>query len=543
MQLAPQDGHWFRSADELRSAVHFERHFGVEMRCFKDRFSNIDALFRASVARRRDHEALAAADRRITYGDLELMVDACAAHLQLHSIARGDRVVLLLGNRPEFLVLVLACARIGAVSVPVGIRHVREEVRYVVQNCGAVALFHEAELEAAIGPLSDTPTIRLQVALAGAEGGPHWQPFVTRGDAPALQSAGEEDTAVLLYTSGTTGRPKGAMLTNLGLVHSVMHFARCYELDAETRTMLAVPSSHVTGLVSLLLTTLYIGGTTVLMRTFRARDFLLLAEREGITYTLMVPAMYLLCLRDESLAHFGLDTWRVGGFGGSPMPRVAIEQLAERLPRLRLQNAYGATETTSPTALMPGNSGLAHPDSVGQVVPCGEVCIVDEQGREVSPGESGELWIRGPMVVPGYWENPEANERAFDRGFWKSGDVGSKDADGFIRVFDRLKDMINRGGYKVFSAEVENVLAQHSHVLESAVVGVPCPVLHERVRAIVYTTAPDASANELRAFCAQRLADYKVPEFIELRRDPLPRNANGKIQKNELRASPSNAGD
>ena len=539
MRPAPQDAYWFRSADELGSAVQIEHHFGVEMRCFKDRAANVDAIFRASAARRGAHEALAVGDRRITYRDLDAMVEASAAHLQLRGIARGERVVLLLGNRPEFLVLVLACARIGAVSVPVGTRQVRDEVRYVVQNCGAVALFHEADLMAAMPATAETPTVRLLVALAGADGGPQWQPFLAQGTAPAPQFGGEEETAVLLYTSGTTGRPKGAMLTNLGLVHSVMHFARCYQLDDETRTMLAVPCSHVTGLVSLLLSTLYVGGTTVLMPTFRARDFLVLAERERITYTLMVPAMYLLCLRDELLPQFRLETWRVGGFGGSPMPRVAIEQLAARLPRLRLQNAYGATETTSPTSLMPGNSGLTHPDSVGQVVPCGEVCIVDEQGREVSPGETGELWIRGPMVVPGYWENPDANALGFDRGFWKSGDVGSRDADGFVRVFDRLKDMINRGGYKVFSAEVEDVLAQHPHVLESAVVGFPCPVLHERVRAIVYTTAPDAAADKLRAFCAERLADYKVPEFIELRREPLPRNANGKIQKNQLRALPS----
>ncbi|MGH8695862.1 MAG: class I adenylate-forming enzyme family protein, partial [Burkholderiales bacterium] len=197
-------------------------------------------------------------------------------------------------------------------------------------------------------------------------------------------------------------------------------------------------------------------------------------------------------------------------------------------------NAYGATETTSPTTIMPMGRQTENLDSVGAVVPCGEVRVMDDSGREVAPGESGELWITGPMVVPGYWENPEATAREFAGGYWKSGDIGSIDTQGFVRVFDRKKDMINRGGYKVYSAEVESVLSLHPLVVESALIAVPDPVLGERTRAIVVARDAGCDADALRAHCAQHLADYKVPDLFVFRSEPLPRNANGKLLKRAL---------
>jgi long-chain acyl-CoA synthetase len=234
--------------------------------------------------------------------------------------------------------------------------------------------------------------------------------------------------------------------------------------------------------------------------------------------------MYKLCLLDEHFDRYDLSAWRVGGYGGAPMPAATIAELARKCPGLGLMNAYGATETTSPATIMPATMTARHPDSVGLTVPCGEIVVV----------ESGELWIRGPMVVPGYWGNPQATAQSFTDGYWRSGDVGSKDGDGFVRVFDRLKDMINRGGYKVFSVEVENVLSHHPAVLESAIVGKPCPVLGERVHAFV-SLRSSTGADELKRFCAERLADYKVPETFTLMAEPLPRNANGKLLKRTLR--------
>jgi acyl-CoA synthetase (AMP-forming)/AMP-acid ligase II len=199
-------------------------------------------------------------------------------------------------------------------------------------------------------------------------------------------------------------------------------------------------------------------------------------------------------------------------------------------------NAYGATETTSPATIMPRASWRENMDSVGQVVPCGVIEVRDGSGDRVPPGTPGELWIAGPMVVPGYWSRPDANRSEFVDGFWRSGDIGAIDAEGFVRIFDRRKDMINRAGFKIFSAEVENVLSSLDGVVECAIVGRPDPVLGERVHAfVVPREGSGLTVEAIRAFCAERLADYKMPETVTLESAPLPRNANGKIQKPLLR--------
>jgi acyl-CoA synthetase (AMP-forming)/AMP-acid ligase II len=230
-----------------------------------------------------------------------------------------------------------------------------------------------------------------------------------------------------------------------------------------------------------------------------------------------------------------LSAWTVGLFGGAIMPPAVIATLAEKLPKLELINAYGATETTSPATIMPPGLIHATPDSIGKTVPCGEIRIMDDAGREVATGEPGELWINGPMVAQGYWNNAAATRENFVAGFWRSGDIGSIDANGFVRVFDRKKDMINRAGYKVFSAEVENALNYHPDVVECIVVPSPDPVLGERVHAFVCARREQLSSDELRAFCLLRIADYKVPDRWTIGTEPLPRNANGKFQKAVMR--------
>jgi acyl-CoA synthetase (AMP-forming)/AMP-acid ligase II len=308
-------------------------------------------------------------------------------------------------------------------------------------------------------------------------------------------------------------------------------------LTEHDRGLVAVPLSHVTGLVGVALSTMIAGGSVILMRqAYKTPDFLALASREKITYSILVPTIYTLCVMSPELSTYDLSSWRIGCFGGAPMPVATIEMLAEKLPHLQLLNAYGATETTSPSTVMPRTQWRNHFDSVGITVPCGEIRVVDDDGVEMPRGTAGELWIAGPMVVPGYWQRPDANRSEFVNGFWRSGDIGSMDADGFVRVFDRKKDMINRGGFKVFSAEVENVIVGLEGVLECAIIGRDDPVLGQRVHAIVVVAdqshlSPDA----VKDFCAQRLADYKVPETVTLWTTPLPRNANGKVLKARLR--------
>jgi long-chain acyl-CoA synthetase len=209
--------------------------------------------------------------------------------------------------------------------------------------------------------------------------------------------------------------------------------------------------------------------------------------------------------------------------------------LAKTVPSVTLANSYGATEATSPACLMPLGEQATHLDTVGRVLPCAEIKVVDDDGREVAHGELGEIWIAGPIVVPGYWNNDEANRNSFADGFWKSGDIGSIDAEGYVKIVDRKKDMVNRGGYKVYSVEVENVLSHHPQVLEVAIVAHPDPVLGERTHAYVFGKGGEIGRDEIRNFCKTRLADYKVPDFVTVCAEPLPRNANGKILKPALR--------
>ena len=275
----------------------------------------------------------------------------------------------------------------------------------------------------------------------------------------------------------------------------------------------------------------------IVLPEFKAADFVALIERERITHTLMVPAMYNLCLLVPDVAARDLSSWRVGGYGGAPMPVPTIDALSERLPGLVLINAYGATETTSPTTMMPSGLTRDHADTVGVALPCAEIVVMDDDGREVPAGQVGELWIGGPMVVPGYWDNPEATAASFTAGFWHSGDLGSVDVDGFVRIFDRKKDMLNRGGFKIYSVEVENALMAFPGVVEAAIVARPCPVLGERVHAVVHAPGIAADDEALRAHCRRLLADYKVPETVTWASAPLPRNANGKVLKRLLRDS------
>lgn len=279
-------------------------------------------------------------------------------------------------------------------------------------------------------------------------------------------------------------------------------------------------------------------GCVVIVPEFKAAAFVALLAAERVTHTLMVPAMYKLCLLSEGFDGTDLSAWRVGGYGGAPMPVATIDELSRRVPTLLPLNCYGATETTSPATMMPAGLTREYADSVGVALPAADIRVMDDDGRELPPGETGELWIAGPMVVPGYWANPEATAASFTAGWWHSGDLGSIDAQGYVRVFDRKKDMLNRGGYKVYSVEVENTLMAWPGVVEAAVIGRPCPVLGERVHAVVH--APGVAVDEamLRAFCAQQLADYKVPESISFSAAPLPRNANGKLMKRLLRDSP-----
>jgi len=514
-------------------AIRWERHYDRVVRCFVERPRNAYDLLTEAAARNPDGEALVCGAERLSYRAFESAVSRCAAFLAAAGVVAGDRVALLLGNGIAFPVVMFAALRLGAIAVPLSTREQTEGLGYMLAHSGAKLLVHDADLADRLPQASATPALARRVAVAPDA---PWTALSLLASVPGAAPAvpHEEDTAIILYTSGTTGRPKGAMLTHLGICHSAMHYEYCMGLTARDRALVAVPMSHVTGVIALIAAMVRAAAALIVMREFKAAAFLQLAACERMTHSLMVPAMYNLCLLDPAFERGDFSAWRVGGYGGAPMAPATIARFAEKLPNLNLMNAYGATETTSPVTMMPPSETARRSDSVGCALPCADILVMDDAGNELPPGEEGELWLGGPMVVKGYWNDPAATAENIVGGYWRSGDIGSRDAQGYVRVFDRKKDMINRGGYKIYSVEVENALMSFAGVVEAAVVAQPCPVLGERVHAFVVAT-PGVQPADLKRHCAKLLADYKVPEGITLSDKPLPRNANGKLLKRALR--------
>jgi len=524
--------------------MDWSRYLIPEMRCearfgdrvvpaFAARPNSIWQMVSQAAARNPDGEALICGERRLRWRDVVQQSAAIAAGFRKLGLQQGDRIALLLGNRIEFVLTMFAAAHAGLITVLLSTRQQKPEIAYVLENCGAKLLIHEMALADRLPDMPDVPELLHRIAVSD-DGNTPFASLLAHAPSEPPAEVGEEDTAMILYTSGTTGRPKGAMLAHCNIIHSSMTFAAAMELTEKDRSIAAVPLAHVTGAVANVTTMAACAGALIIAKEFKAAEYLKIAAAERVTYTVMVPAMYNLCLLQEDFDSYDLSSWRIGGFGGAPMPIATIERLAVKIPGLKLMNCYGATETTSPSTIMPGELTARHIDSVGLPAPGVRILAMDPDGRELPRGEIGELWIGGAQVIKGYWNNPKATAESFTGGFWHSGDLGSIDADNFVRVFDRQKDMINRGGLKIYSAEVESVLAGHSSVIESAIIAKPCPVLGERVHAVIVIRENVDSAT-LRAWCAERLSDYKIPETMALMTEPLPRNANGKVLKRQLR--------
>jgi long-chain acyl-CoA synthetase len=517
-------------------AMQLEARFGDRLvPTFCARPKSIWAMVSDAAARNPDGEALVCGVRRMTWREVAQQSTQIAAGLRKTGLRSGDRVALLLGNRIEFALAMFGAAHLGAVTVILSTRQQRPEIAYVLTDCGARLLIYEAALLDRLPDSRDVPDLVHRIAVADDESASQFSSLVVNELLQPPAAVGEEDTAMILYTSGTTGRPKGAMLAHCNVIHSAMVYEACMKPTSADRSIAAVPLAHVTGVVANIMSMVRCAGTLIMVAEFKAADYLKIAARERVTQTVMVPAMYNLCLLQADFDSYDLSAWRIGGYGGAPMPVATIEKLAAKIPGLRLINAYGSTETTSPSTIMPPELTAAHLDSVGLPCPGAHIIVMDEGGRELPRGEIGEIWIHSGSVIRGYWNNPEATAESFTAGFWHSGDLGSIDAENFVRVFDRKKDMINRGGLKIYSAEVESVLAGHPGVVESAIMAKPCPVLGERVHAVIVIRDDSVSAEALRSWCAERLSDYKVPETIDLTLEPLPRNANGKVMKRQLR--------
>ena len=509
--------------------------------CYAERPLQLDDMLRRSVQARGTAPAIEDGTRTISYAALDRLANRMASALAGLGVQRGDRVVLFLGNRCEFIVALAGLWRLGAIAVPIGTRQSGAELAYMVQQCGACALVVEASLADRLPPAEQLGGVRHLIRVGPAAPGAlplaplDFDELLARGnDAPWPVDFDDQHPACIMYTSGTTGHPKGAVLSHLGFFHTARHYQRRFGYQPDDRMLLAIPASHISGLLAVVVVMLQVGGCVVCVRQFHAADALDEIAARRITAAVLVPAMYNLCLLDPRLAERDLTCWRIGHFGGAAMPEISIQRLADALPALALFNGFGATETTSAVTLTEPGDAARVPDSVGTVVPCVDIRVLDPAGREVPVGAAGELWIRSPGNAIGYWNNPEASRTAFVAGYWRSGDIGSVDAAGFVRVFDRIKDMVNRGGYKIYCVELENALQRFPGVVEAAVVASPCPVLGERTHVFLHATSP-IDADAVRAFCRQQLADYKTPDFITVSPTPLPRNLNGKLVKAPLR--------
>ena len=500
---------------------------------FKERPRNIGQLLKNTVEKFSNKKAVVTEENTLTYQQLDSKSSIVAANFQKAGVEKGDRVGVVVGNHAEFPVLVFACAKTGAIMVPINVKLAKEEFQYIIGHSNPKVIISENEYAEKVREAAPEHLAAAEMFVIEGE-----DSYSTLLDSTAILKkveVDELDGAFILYTSGTTGRPKGAVLTHVNVIHSVMNYKDRFDTDDSMKTMVAVPMFHVTGLVGQLLHIFYVGGTVYSMKRYQNEKYIQLVLKHQINFLFNVPTIFIMMSTSEEFQKHSFDFVKKVAFGGSPIYQHTFNMLKTAFPNAQLHNAYGATETTSPATLMPVRYPDSKVTSVGLPVEVADIRIVDSEGQELPPGESGELYIKGPMVIKEYWDNAEANQSSFTNGYWHSGDLGVKDEEGFIYIRDRKKDMINRGGEKIFSIEVEDVLKSHPEVVEAAVVSEPDAVFGEKVKAFVVGPKLDPeNLSDLKQHCRKRLAKFKVPEeFVVI--DSLPRNASGKILKNTLK--------
>ncbi|MBV9872162.1 MAG: long-chain fatty acid--CoA ligase [Frankiaceae bacterium] len=478
--------------------------------------------------------------RTTTYGEMAARVAALAAGLTARGVGRGDVVGLLSYNCPEFLETLFAANYLGAIAMPINWRLAAPEVRYILEHSGARALVCDEALmtlggQAAAG-LEQPPEL-LCVAVDPPEG---WTALAAIRDYEAVvpsASVEADDIHRLMYTSGTTGRPKGVMLTHANLAWKNLAHLVEFGFTSTDLGLACGPLYHV-GALDLTTTTLIAaGGTTIIHRAFDAAAVVDEIERSRVSTVWLAPAMVNAIMALPGIESRDLSSVRVVINGGEKMPIPLIERIQKVFSAAWFADAYGLTETVSGDTFLDRDSIITKLGSVGRPCLHLELDVWDDAGRSVGPGARGEIVMRGPKVFKGYWRDADATERAFAGGWFHTGDIGVRDEDGYLFIVDRLKDMIVSGGENVSGSEVERVIYEHAAVLEAAVVGRPDERWGEvPVAFVVLRPGETATAEELIEHCRAQLAKFKVPKdvtFIEA----LPRNPSGKVLKRELRAS------
>jgi len=505
-------------------------------------------------------------DERLTHEDHYALVASFAARLvDEFGVQPGDRVVIAMRNYPEWSIAFFAATAVGAVAVPLNAWWTGEELAFGIADSGARVVVADGARLARLAPELDGLDVKALVGVRlddrpdGSELPDGIVVLASDGEAgstalPALPEVAidPDDVATIFYTSGTTGRPKGVVGTHRNICSNLMSLmyvgarGKLREQDGPTDAdappsaapvlLVPVPFFHATGCHSILVSSLFFGGTIVLMRRWDPALAVELIEREHVTSLSGVPTMSWELLDAPNLAEHDVSSLVSMGGGGAAAPPELVRRADEKLPGRMLSTGYGLTETSSLVTSISGADYVRLPASCGYPVPVCTLRIVDPMGEDVAPGEAGEVWIHGPNVVAGYWNRPEETAETLSDGWCHSGDIGRIDDEGFLYIVDRAKDIIIRGGENVSSAEVEAALFEHPAVADVAAIAVPHPTLGEEIGVVVVLRAGmHPTAEELREHVAQRLAAFKVPAHVYFRPTPLPRNPAGKVLKRELR--------
>lgn len=499
---------------------------------------DVAALLRRNAWRRADAEALVDGDRRWSYAELDREVDAHGHALRDVGVVPGDVVAILGRNSAGYVATLLAIARIGAISLPLNWRLHPRELAELCARAGVAALVADADFAAASAEIAAVPGVRAVVVDGPAAGdaiplGALLADAAGRPPLPDADVAGD-DAQRILFTSGTTSQPKGVIHTHANAAYNLLAQILELELTPDDRPMITAPLFHVSGLEAPGYHTFAVGGTMILTRSFGGREIIALAARERATGVVLAAQILHDILAIDDLDAYDLSALRYAIFAGVP-PTVRAAFRA-RFPGVRTIDLFAMTELTSVATVMDAAHEVVKVGSQGRPSPFVQVRVTDPDGRPLSAGEVGEIEIRGPKVSPGYWNDPEATAAAWRDGWFRTGDMASIDEDGYLWFADRKSQMIRSGGENISSAQVEQVIAEHPDVAETAVIGVPHPRWEEVPKAyVVPRPRRTLTAEQVVAHCARSLGRFKLPKAVAIV-DGLPRNDSGKVLKQRLAA-------
>lgn len=509
---------------------------------YADRPGNLTELLDNTVNKYADHEGFVDLGNRPSYRQVASSVNKVASALyHNYGVRKGDRVALMLRNGLEFVISFFALAKIGAIVVPLNIALKGEELAFQVKDSGAALLIVEHDFQELIAEVSSGIGGVKQIFVTGGEPMAGTIAFSEllkdEEQTPVVVTVDENDSAVLMYTSGTTGKPKGALLSHKGIIASAMNAASLCDLrNGRDKMLVVAPLFHIIGIAMALSASIYAGIPAIFIKRFKAVDTMKTIEEEKVTAMFGVPTIFWLLLNAPEFDQYDLSSLSFLASGGAASPEDLLKCSAGKLPGVKLTPGYGLTEANGMIySTVTLDEALSRPRTSGRALPTVDGKVVDSKGRELPPGEAGELLIRGCQVMKEYWNNPEATRETIVNGWLHTGDIAKITEDGYLYIFDRMKDMIIRGGENIYSIEVENVLYRNPKVLEAAVFGVPDPVFGEQVKAaVVLRPGEQATEEEIQEFCGEYLAYYKVPKYVEFRED-LPRNPAGKVTKDALK--------